>query len=86
MPRFETVENLTAPLSRDFDFFSRPAGGGARFEVDLRLSVCEASLILWPLMVIEPILTGQDHCDRMRFRTTLTTLLTTEGMDATDFR
>jgi ligand-binding SRPBCC domain-containing protein len=24
MPRFETVENLTAPLSRVFDFFSRP--------------------------------------------------------------
>ena len=25
MPRFEMVENLTAPLSRVFDFFSRPA-------------------------------------------------------------
>ncbi len=25
MPRFEMVENLTAPLARVFDFFSRPA-------------------------------------------------------------
>ncbi|HEY7156084.1 MAG TPA: SRPBCC family protein [Gemmataceae bacterium] len=25
MPRFETIENLTAPLSRVFGFFSRPA-------------------------------------------------------------